>query len=35
MEHKEIRDRIQNHCKKDISSKHYDRYDYFEEKWRP
>ncbi len=35
MEHKEIRDRIQNHCKNDISSKHYDRYDYFEEKWRP
>ncbi len=29
---KEIRDRIQNHCKNDISSKHYDRYDYFEEK---
>jgi hypothetical protein len=29
---KEIRDRIQNHCKHDISYKHYDRYDYFEEK---
>lgn len=29
---KEIRDRIQNHNKSDVSSKHYDRYDYFEEK---
>lgn len=29
---KEVRDRIQNHSLNDISSKHYDRYDYFEEK---
>ena len=29
---KEIRDRIQNHNKSDVSSKHYGRYDYFEEK---
>ena len=29
---KEISDRIQNHCENDISSKHYDRCDYFEEK---
>lgn len=29
---KEIRDRIQNHVKGDVSSKHYDRYDYIAEK---
>ncbi|WP_061013003.1 tyrosine-type recombinase/integrase [Photobacterium leiognathi] len=29
---KEIRDRIQNHSMNDVSSKHYDRYDYFKEK---
>ncbi|MEY0164830.1 integrase, partial [Providencia rettgeri] len=29
---KEIRDRIQNHALNDVSSKHYDRYDYLNEK---
>jgi integrase len=29
---KEIRDRLQNHAKSDISSRHYDRYDYLAEK---
>ena len=29
---KEIRDRIQNHAIKDVSSKHYDKYDYLTEK---
>ena len=29
---KEIRDRIQNHAASDVSSKHYDRYDYLSEK---
>lgn len=29
---KEIRDRLQNHAFKDVSSKHYDRYDYWDEK---
>ncbi|WP_392340720.1 tyrosine-type recombinase/integrase [Moritella marina] len=29
---KEIRDRIQNHAFNDVSSKHYDRYDYLSEK---
>ncbi len=29
---KEIRDRIQNHALNDVSSKHYDRYDYVTEK---
>ncbi len=29
---KSIRDRLQNHALTDISSKHYDRYDYLEEK---
>lgn len=29
---KEIRDRIHNHALGDVSSKHYDRYDYFKEK---
>ncbi len=29
---KEILGRIQNHCQNDISNKHYNRYDYFEEK---
>lgn len=29
---KEIRDRLQNHALSDLSSKHYDRYDYREEK---
>ncbi len=29
---KEIRDRIQGHAFSDVSSKHYDRYDYFKEK---
>jgi hypothetical protein len=29
---KDIRDRIQNHKKGDVSSKHYDRYDYLDEK---
>lgn len=28
---KEIRDRIQNHALNDVSSKHYDRYDYLPE----
>lgn len=30
---KDIRDRIQNHALDDVSSKHYDRYDYIDEKW--
>jgi len=29
---KDTRDRIQNHALKDVSSKHYDRYDYMQEK---
>ncbi len=29
---KEIRDRIQSHALNDVSSKHYDRYDYMTEK---
>jgi integrase len=29
---KEDRDRLQNHAAKDVSSKHYDRYDYWREK---
>lgn len=29
---KELRDRIQGHAFSDVSSKHYDRYDYFDEK---
>lgn len=29
---KELRDRIQNHALNDVSSKHYDRYDYLNEK---
>ena len=29
---KELRDRIQGHAFGDVSSKHYDRYDYFDEK---
>jgi len=29
---KEVRDRIQNHARNDVSSKHYDRYDYLKEK---
>ncbi len=29
---KSIRDKIQNHSDKDISSIHYDRYDYLKEK---
>lgn len=29
---KEIRDRIQNHALTDVSTKHYDRYDYLKEK---
>ena len=29
---KELRDRIQNHAFQDVSSKHYDRYDYLSEK---
>jgi hypothetical protein len=29
---KQIRDRLQNHAFLDVSSVHYDRYDYFEEK---
>ena len=29
---KEIRDRIQGHALSDVSSKHYDKYDYFPEK---
>ncbi|CZF83358.1 tyrosine-type recombinase/integrase [Grimontia marina] len=31
---KELRDRIQNHAMNDVSSKHYDRYDYLSEKRR-
>lgn len=31
---KDIRDRIQNHALNDVSSKHYDRYDYLTEKRR-
>ena len=31
---KEIRDRIQSHALNDVSSKHYDRYDYLPEKRR-
>lgn len=31
---KEIRDRIQNHALNDVSSEHYDRYDYLTEKRR-
>ena len=29
---KELRDRIQGHAFSDVSSKHYDRYDYLKEK---
>lgn len=29
---KELRDRLQNHALNDVSSKHYDRYDYLDEK---
>ncbi|MHC5193233.1 site-specific integrase [Pseudomonas frederiksbergensis] len=29
---KELKDRIQGHAFNDVSSKHYDRYDYFKEK---
>ena len=29
---KDIRDRLQNHSQSDVSSKHYDRYDYWPEK---
>lgn len=29
---KELRDRLQNHALQDVSSKHYDRYDYLDEK---
>ncbi len=29
---KELRDRIQGHAMTDVSSKHYDRYDYLKEK---
>jgi hypothetical protein len=29
---KEIRDRIQNHAMTDVSSRHYDHYDYMPEK---
>ena len=29
---KEIRDRLQNHALSDVSTKHYDRYDYLKEK---
>ena len=29
---KEIRDRLQNHALQDVSSLHYDRYDYLKEK---
>ena len=29
---KEMRDRIQNHALTDVSTKHYDRYDYMTEK---
>ncbi|WP_210446960.1 tyrosine-type recombinase/integrase [Vibrio crassostreae] len=31
---KSIRDRLQNHAQNDVSSKHYDRYDYLSEKRR-
>jgi integrase len=31
---KEIRDRLQNHARSDVSSKHYDRYEYLDEKRR-
>lgn len=31
---KELRDRLQNHALQDVSSKHYDRYDYLDEKRR-
>jgi len=30
---KELRDRLQNHALKDVSTVHYDRYDYLTEKW--
>ena len=30
---KEVRDRIQNHALNDVASKHYDRHDYFDEKY--
>ena len=30
---KEVRDRIQNHALHDVASKHYDRHDYFDEKY--
>ena len=29
---KEVRDKLQNHSMQDVSSKHYDRYDYMKEK---
>lgn len=29
---KEVRDRIQNHAMQDVSTRHYDRYDYFDDK---
>jgi len=29
---KELRDRLQNHALRDVSSKHYDRYSYIKEK---
>ncbi|MCX8836266.1 tyrosine-type recombinase/integrase [Vibrio parahaemolyticus] len=29
---KEVRDRIQNHALQDVSTRHYDRYDYFDDK---
>jgi hypothetical protein len=29
---KDIRDRINNHASNDVSAKHYDRYDYLNEK---
>jgi hypothetical protein len=29
---KEMRDRLQGHAMQDVSSKHYDRYDYLPEK---
>lgn len=29
---KDVRDRLQNHARKDVSSRHYDRYDYLTEK---
>ncbi len=29
---KEIRDRLQNHSMNDVSTKHYDKYDYLQEK---